>query len=101
MPGKPLIIVAEDEATDQFLLRRAVEQAGLQVRLEFAKDGLELIARLQAGAGDASVLLLDLRMPVMNGFEVLEWLRAHLDMRPGYVVVLSSSLDNEDLQRAC
>jgi len=100
MPAKPLILVAEDEVSDRSLLSRAVERAGLQVRLEFAKDGLELISRLRAGASEASLLLLDLDMPGMNGFEVLEWLREHLDMRPGYVVVLSGSSDGDDLRRA-
>ena len=101
MPVQPLILVAEDQASDQFLLTRAVDRAGVNVRLQFVNDGLQVIERLQSQSATPAALLLDLNMPAMDGFQVLEWLRQNRHLRPAYVVVLSASLDRNHLRRAC
>jgi len=47
-----------------------------------------------------ALLLLDLKMPRMDGFEVLAWLATRLDFKDLPVVVLSSSSDDSDIQKA-
>ncbi len=102
MPARPLILVAEDSASDQLLLRRAIQKAGLDVDSEFVGDGIELVEYLERrDRGQApSLLLLDLRMPRMDGFGVLKWLRAHPAVRPAHVVVLSSCCGDNELRQS-
>ncbi len=102
MTTYPLILVAEDNPNDQVLLRRALQKAAYDVPVEFVSDGLAAIEFLRSSGPNCrpALLLLDLKMPVMDGFEVLEWLRLNRDLRPDYVVVLSSCCDNADLNRA-
>jgi len=101
MPVLPLILVGEDEAVDQFLLRRAVQKAEVNVDLEFANDGAAVLRYLQQSERIPKLLLLDLKMPRMDGFEVLEWLTKNVEVRPQHVIVLSSCAQGEDLSRCC
>lgn len=103
-----LILLAEDEETDVILFRFAMKAAGLVYALAVVRDGQEAIDYL---AGDPpysnrqtdplpSLVILDLKMPRMTGFDVLSWLanQAHLQSIPA--VVLSSSSYPEDIQKA-
>ncbi len=102
MTTYPLILIAEDNPDDQVLLRRALQKAGVDVPVQFVNDGLAAIKFLRNSGPRCrpALLLLDLKMPVMDGFEVLEWLRVNPDLRPDHVVVLSSCCDRADLNRA-
>ncbi len=102
MPARPTILVAEDDPSDQLLLRRAIERAGLAVDPEFVGDGIEAVRYLESHdwRHAPALLLLDLKMPLMDGFEVLEWLQEHPASRPGHVVVLSSCYGQVDLSRS-
>ena len=102
-----LVLVADDSADDRFLLRTALHRATrLQIVGETA-DGEETITylrrQLSGRNSDQSrlpdLLLLDLRMPGKDGFDVLKWLRAqHLDGIT--VVVLTDSMQPEHICRA-
>ena len=102
------ILLAEDEETDVYLFRLALQRAGLSTPFEVAPDGMVATQYLN---GDApyddrgqyplpSLLLLDLKMPRMDGFAVLEWLQARPDLKHLPVVVLTSSADDSDKKRA-
>ena len=75
------ILVAEDDDDDFFLLRRAVRDAGIDHPLLRFRDGSELIRFLEqippAEMGRAAhqpwLAWIDLTMPIVNGFELLEW----------------------------
>jgi CheY-like chemotaxis protein len=99
------ILLAEDDKNDIFLMRRAFDSAGYQNPLFIVHNGQEIIDYLE-GKGQfsqrekyplPSLLLLDLKMPLMDGYDVLAWLRDHneFDMLP--VVVLTSSKLDEDV----
>ena len=108
MQELPPILVAEDDEDDFLFLRRAIRQAAIENPILRFRDGSELVKFLQqmpvAEAGSSAhsplLLLLDIMMPIMNGFEVLEWLGSHTGMPKVRPVMLSGSYRNEDIQRA-
>src|SRR6185437_16196516 len=93
------VLIAEDDANDLYLLRRAFECAELHLNLAHASNGREAVAYL-AGARPYSdrlrypvpeLLVTDLNMPLMSGLELLSWLRGQLQLSWLPAVVLSSS----------
>jgi CheY-like chemotaxis protein len=102
------ILVAEDDLGDVMLLRRAFAKAGVRAPIHFARDGQEVLDYLQGNAPFQdpirhplpNLLLLDLKLPGLDGFEVLEWLREQPGLRRTLVVVLSASKQMEDVNRA-
>ena len=95
------VLVADDDENDVFLLRRAFQKAGLPHTLIHVRDGQEAINYL-SGKNHAKLklLLLDLKMPLVDGFDVLLWLRARPQPICLPVVVLSSSSLPDDKNRA-
>jgi CheY-like chemotaxis protein len=102
------ILVAEDQANDAFILERAFKKTGARTKLHFVRDGQEAIDYLegqeQFADRDAyplpTLLLLDLKMPRLNGFQVLEWVRCQQSLRRLLVVIFSSSEEIKDINRA-
>jgi two-component system response regulator len=95
------ILLVEDNPDDVDLTLRAFQKAGLANRIEVARDGVEAVERLfgPAGASAAppSLILLDLKLPRMDGMEVLRRIRAEPSTRLVPVVVLTSSREDRDL----
>jgi CheY-like chemotaxis protein len=102
------ILVAEDDPTDAYFFERAFRRAGLPVTLHFVRDGQEVIEYLQGKGPFADraahplpqLVLLDLNMPRLNGFEVLGWLRRQPQLNGLHVVIFSASDEPKDLNRA-
>lgn len=105
---QPVIMIADDSEGDVMMLRRAFEQAGVQVPLQAVNDGEEAIAYLLGEGKFANraefplpdLFLLDLKMPRKNGFDVLEWIRGQPGMARIRVVVLTTSDQIRDVNRA-
>lgn len=95
------ILIAEDNPSEQLLLRRAFRKAGFDLQTHFVSDGIEVLRYLERASrhGLPLLLLLDLKMPELDGFEVLEWLQLRPDLRPPSVVVFSSSPHSCDITR--
>src|SRR5882762_10250247 len=108
MPDQAVILLAEDREDDIALVRKAFAKAYIQNPLHVVRDGEEAIAYLQ-GEGRyynrdeyplPDLLLLDLKMPRMDGFDVLKWLRQQPGLSSLRVVVLTSSEDMRDVNVA-
>jgi len=104
----PPILYAEDDEHDVFFLRHAFQEAGITNPLHIASNGQEAIDYL-SGAGDFAdrsryplprLILLDLKMPRITGMEVLAWIRQASKLPPLPVIVLSSSAQPRDIERA-
>lgn len=107
--GKPrTILVAEDDPTDAFFLQRAFAKSGISVGLRFVQDGQEALDYLRGAPPFADravhplpqLLLLDLKMPRINGFEVLDWLKNQPGLKRLLTIVFSSSAEVTDINRA-
>jgi CheY-like chemotaxis protein len=102
------VLLVEDDANDVMLTARAFEQAGFVNPLQVVPDGEAAIAYLSGEGRYADrqryplpiLLLLDLNLPRVSGFEVLAWLRAVPDIRRLPVIVLTSSEQSPDINRA-
>ena len=96
-----VILLVEDNARDEALTRRALKKNNIVNEVVAARDGVEALDYL-FGTGkyagrDMSIMpqliLLDLKMPKVDGFEVLRWIRQQPHLKRLRVVVLTSSLD--------
>jgi len=102
------ILAAEDDPTDAYFFQRAFRRAGIPVTLHFVRDGQEVIDYLQGQGQFADriahplpqLLLLDLRMPRLDGFDVLEWVRRQPGFSALQMVIFSSSDEPKDISRA-
>lgn len=100
--------MADDDENDIKLLRRAFQKAGIDTPIAAVRDGEEAIHYLQGDKPYAdrdtfpipALLLLDLKMPRTDGFEVLEWLRQQSGLKQMLVVVMTSSDEPQDIDRA-
>ena len=102
------ILVAEDDPTDAYFFQRAFRRAGLPVTLHFVRDGEEVIDYLQGSGSFADrtlhplpqLVLLDLNMPRLDGFQVLAWVRSQPRLNDLQIVMFSSSDEPKDIHRA-
>lgn len=100
-----LILLVEDNPDDEALALRALRKTAVPSQVVVARDGVEALDYL-FGKGkhegrdtreQPCLILLDLKLPKMTGFEVLKELRSHSETRLIPVVVLTSSKEDRDL----
>jgi two-component system response regulator len=101
---KPTVLLVEDDEDDAFIFNWRFEQAQLSCAVHHVLDGASAIEFLNKASANPDalpmVIFLDLKMPVMNGFEVLRWLREHDTFCRIPVIVLSGSDQQSDKDRA-
>jgi CheY-like chemotaxis protein len=104
----PPLLLVDDDPEDLFLLQRALKKAGIDLPQRIATNGEQAITYL-SGTGTFAdreafpipqAVLLDLKMPFVSGFEVLEWIRARPQLSGVQVTVLTGSSIDRDRQRA-
>ena len=103
------ILLVEDEPNDAVLVQIALQKIMPGVSLPVVSDGVQAVEYLK-GTGpyaDRSlypfpdVVLLDLNLPLLDGFEVLRWIRQQPELKLLPVIGLTGSLRNEDTKLAC
>jgi CheY-like chemotaxis protein len=107
-PSPPTVLYVEDNADDFELLKLASRKCGTPFSLQHAADGEQAIDHLN-GAGACAdreeypfpdLVLLDLKMPRLDGFEVLQWIRDNPAIKSLPVMVLAGSSFRADIRRA-
>jgi CheY-like chemotaxis protein len=102
------VLMVEDDPNDVVLVRRAFRKANLPHPLHAVEDGDAAIAYLGGEGVHANretspvprLILLDLKLPRKSGLEVLEWIKSQARLRRIPVVVLTSSRQPSDVNRA-
>jgi CheY-like chemotaxis protein len=105
---KKRVLVAEDDPSDVYLLQRAFASAAIPATLHVVRDGQEAIDYLEGHDRFSDrnthpmpdLMLLDLKMPRLNGFDVLNWVRQKPGLKRLLVTVLTSSDQSIDINRA-
>lgn len=108
MPHNRVILLVDDSADDRVLLRRAFTKAGVINPVYEVKTGREAIAYLDGEGHFADrakfpfprILLLDLNMPEVDGFGVLEWIRSKLAVGGLLIIILSRIDEIRQVNRA-
>jgi CheY-like chemotaxis protein len=93
--GMTKILLAEDNPADVYLIRAALEEHGIDMPLQVAADGREVLEILdeqeQLVEGQMRLMILDLNLPRHDGIEILQRIRGSERLRRIPVVVLTSS----------
>jgi CheY-like chemotaxis protein len=108
MAGQFPILIAEDDENDAFILKRALRTAGFDNPFHICPDGLDVVRYLKGEPPYQDrqkhpfprVLITDLKMPQMDGFELLIWLQNHPECNLIPRLVLSASQQQADIVRA-
>jgi CheY-like chemotaxis protein len=101
-------LLVEDNRDDVFFMERAVKKSGVPWKLQVMRDGREALDYFSGRGRFAdrdqfplpSLVFLDLKLPYVNGFEILTWLRDHPGLKETPVVILTSSPEERDQQKA-
>ena len=108
MVGQRVILLVEDNEDDVFFMRRALQKAGVDLPLQIVMDGQQALDYLEGkeAYGDRTrfpiprLMFLDLKLPYVHGFGVLTWLHSHTSLQSIPVIVLTSSPEERDRQKA-
>lgn len=99
------ILLAEDDEMDVVLFRRALKDAAVTNPLHVAADGqfaIEFLMRTRNTSNERlpGLVVLDIKMPRRDGFQVLEWIKQQPVIRSIPVTIFSSSANRHDIERA-
>jgi CheY-like chemotaxis protein len=103
-----VVLLVEDNPDDVFLMQRALKKTGLDLPMHIVTDGRQALDYL-SGTGPyedrarfplPSMMFLDLKLPYLNGFELLEWIREDRTWAGLDVFILTSSPEQRDKETA-
>jgi CheY-like chemotaxis protein len=102
MTGEDIILLVEDNPADEALTLRALKKANIANKVVVARDGVEAVKYLLDEGEDGAppmlpqLILLDLKLPKLDGHEVLRRIRADPRTELLPVVILTTSVENQD-----
>ncbi|MEI9982022.1 MAG: response regulator [Aliidongia sp.] len=106
MTGRTILLI-EDSPDDEALIVRALKKASVQNRIDVVRDGAEALEYVfgrgpytARGVAHPTVTILDLKLPKVDGLEVLRQIRGDPRTKNNPVVILTSSDEHEDLLRS-
>jgi CheY-like chemotaxis protein len=102
------ILLAEDDLNDQVLIKLAFRNNGFDYPIHVVNDGAQAVAYLKGEGRYAdratfefpTFIITDLKMPVLDGFGVLQFLKSELEFAVIPTIVLSASSDDDDIKKA-
>jgi CheY-like chemotaxis protein len=97
------LVIVDDDPDDVYIIRRAIAQADLPVEVALLPDGQAFVDFYAAGAAPAQprqIVLLDINMPVLTGFDALRTLGEIGAPRHTPIVMFSTSAEPDDVARA-
>lgn len=95
---KPIILYAEDDFDDFESVKEALDQLSADQSLLHAKNGAEAVSFMENATVLPSLIVLDLNMPIMDGKEVLQWLKEKDDYRNIPIMVFTTSSREDDVK---
>ncbi len=101
MKNLPTILIVDDDEGHAILIRENLESAGMVNRIEHFRDGqavLDFFAK-RAASSESYIVLLDIRMPKVDGIEVLRRLRADNELKMLPIIMLTTTDDVRDVKR--
>lgn len=106
MNSEPVILIVDDDEGHAILVRENLEAAGLKHRIQHFRDGQEVLDYFfdratgrARGHGEKYLVLLDIRMPKVDGVQVLRRLKADTELRKLPVIMLTTTDDSREVER--
>lgn len=108
IPESGTIALLEDNEDDLFFMKRALKSANIRNPLRVLTTGKAAIEYLSGRGAHADrslsplpfLMLLDLKLPDMSGFDVLKWIKGEAGLHHLATIVLTSSGESRDIERA-
>jgi CheY-like chemotaxis protein len=101
------ILITDDESEDRYFLQKALRRAGVNNPILEFRDGADLLEFLERETAErkplreiASVLFLDIKMPLVDGFDAMRWIRENPVVKLLQIVIVSSSSLPRDREQA-
>ena len=102
MSKSPTILIVDDDEGHAILIRENLESAGLDNHIEHFRDGqaiLDFFFNRRHKPNETYLVLLDIRMPKVDGIEVLRRLKADPEFRKLSVIMLTTTDDSREVER--
>ncbi len=102
------LLIVEDDENDRLLIEEAIDASGVDVNIQFARNGIELMDNLnnkqqskeQIRIKLPRLILLDLNMPKMDGRDAIKKINSHPEFKQIPVVVFTTSIAQEDVSQS-